>query len=82
MAYPADRLHEPGSRLADYLAEGRRILADPALSSLPPQAPEDLDAGPDFEALRWFLLPAEAAAELAALRGSREPGASAAAPVT
>jgi hypothetical protein len=66
MSYPAHRRREPESRLADYLDEARRLLADPPAPVDRPQGPDDLDAGPDFEALRWFLLPAEAAAELAA----------------
>jgi hypothetical protein len=66
MSYPAHRRREPESRLADYLDEARRVLADPPPPAVRPQGPGDLDAGPDFEALRWFLLPAEAAEELAA----------------
>jgi len=64
MSYAAHRQREPESRLADYLDEARRLLADPPAPAAPPQGSDDLDAGPDFEALRWFLLPAEAAAEL------------------
>ncbi len=75
MAYPHRRRHEPEARLADYLAEARALLARPP-APLPasvepgapggPQAPGGLQApalpvGPDFEALRWFLLPEEVA---------------------
>jgi selenocysteine lyase/cysteine desulfurase len=65
MAYPAHRRQEPESRLAEYLDEARHLLADPPEPVERPQRPDDLAAGADFEALRWFLLPAEAAAELA-----------------
>jgi hypothetical protein len=61
MRYTAHRHREPESRLADYLAEARRILAD--LPPPPAAAPSPLDVGPDFEGLRWFWLPEEIAAE-------------------
>jgi selenocysteine lyase/cysteine desulfurase len=64
MAWPAHRHHEPESRLAGYLAEAREILARPprrfadreagAADGVPP-----VGTGPDFEALRWFLLPSD-----------------------
>jgi hypothetical protein len=60
MRYTAHRHRAPEARLADYLAEARRILADP-----PPAAAgvaEPLDVGADFEHLRWFWLPEEIAA--------------------
>jgi len=64
MAYPHRRHHEPESRLADYLAEARELLARPpapideATQGGPPLGE---GAGPDFESLRWFLLPEEVA---------------------
>ncbi len=61
MRYAAHRHREPESRLADYLAEARRILADPPPP--PDGAWGPLDVGPDFEGLRWFWLPEEIAAE-------------------
>jgi selenocysteine lyase/cysteine desulfurase len=64
MRYAAHRHREPESRLADYLAEARRILADPPPP--PDGAWGPLDVGADFEHLRWFWLPSEAADELAA----------------
>ena len=54
MTYPSHHRTEPESRLADYLAEARRILADlPA----PARTPEHLVVDADFETLRWFPLP-------------------------
>ncbi len=70
MGYTAHRHREPESRLTGYLDEARALLA-----ALPPTPPgEPLEVGPDFEALRWFLLPDEAAAELEA-RAAAEAGA-------
>jgi len=66
MRYAAHRHREPEERLADYLAEARRILAD---APPPPDgAWGPLNVGADFEHLRWFWLPSEAAAELVAQR--------------
>ncbi|HYM83975.1 MAG TPA: aminotransferase, partial [Candidatus Dormibacteraeota bacterium] len=56
MRYRAHRHREPESRLAAYLEEAREILRRPPMA--PPPAPA-LDVGPDFERLRWFLLPHE-----------------------
>ena len=64
MRFEGHRRQEPVGRLADYLAEARALLADPPPPAKPPQGLGDLVVGDDFEALRWFLLPAEAAAEL------------------
>jgi selenocysteine lyase/cysteine desulfurase len=63
MRYAAHRHREPESRLADYLAEARALLADPPPT--PGGVAGPLDVGADFEHLRWFWLPSEAAAELA-----------------
>ena len=64
MRYAAHRHREPESRLGAYLEEARALLATP------PPTPEGvagpLAVGPDFEHLRWFWLPAEAAEQLAA----------------
>ena len=68
MEYAAHRRQEPESRLADYLAEARTLLADPPLPISTPQGSADLAVGEDFEGLRWFLMPDEAAAELAVPR--------------
>jgi hypothetical protein len=57
MSYPSHHRTEPESRLAEYLAEARRILANPPE---PASAPEHLAVDPDFETLRWFPLPDEA----------------------
>ncbi len=61
MTYPSHRHREPESRLAGYLEEARRILAAPPRAvDTPTLAPGEV--GPDFEALRWFLLPEDVAA--------------------
>ncbi len=65
MEYPTHRHREPESRLADYLAEARSLLADPPAPATRPQAMADLVVGDHFGDLRWFLMPGEAAAELA-----------------
>ena len=69
MTFPTHHHHAPEAQLADYLAEARAILAAPGAPPTRPQGAADLSVGPDFEALRWFLLPDEAAAELAAAGG-------------
>jgi hypothetical protein len=58
MRYAAHRHREPMSRLADYLAEARSLLADPPRTDLPIVDPI-MDA--EFQALRWFPLPSEIA---------------------
>lgn len=65
MVYQAHRRHEPESRLADYLAQARSLMAHAPEPAAPPQRAADLVVGDDFEGLRWFLLPDEAAAEVA-----------------
>ncbi len=60
MAWQGHRHHESESRLAEYLAEARAILARPP-RSFDGAATPPVDTGPDFEALRWFLLPADVA---------------------
>jgi len=66
MEFQAHRRQEPESRLDDYLAEARELLADPPAPAARPQTASQLVVGDDFEGLRWFLLPDEAAEELAA----------------
>jgi selenocysteine lyase/cysteine desulfurase len=65
MAWPSHRHHEPEARLADYLAEARAILARPprSLGEAATATPAATlpGTGPDFEALRWFLLPSDVA---------------------
>jgi hypothetical protein len=57
MRYTAHRHRAPEARLVDYLAEARRILADPPPAAAGVNGP--LEVGPDFEHLRWFWLPEE-----------------------
>jgi hypothetical protein len=61
LQYPAHRHREPEERLAAYLADAARILADPTEALGPPPAAEALDVDTDFESLRWFWLPEEIA---------------------
>jgi hypothetical protein len=60
MRYKAHRHREPETRLADYLADARQILASPVPAAA--RATDPLDVGADFEHLRWFWLPQEIAA--------------------
>ncbi len=56
VAYPAHRHRESEARLAGYLDEARLILAAPPRLPSEPSI-VDGEVGPDFEELRWFLLP-------------------------
>ena len=56
MTWPSHRHHEPESRLAGYLDEARAILARPPRALGSPTIAAGA-VGPDFEDLRWFLLP-------------------------
>ncbi len=58
MSWPSHRRTEPETALAGYLAEARRLLADPPPPPAPPEHPVVDD---DFETLRWFPLPDEIA---------------------
>ncbi len=63
MRYEAHRHREPETRLAAYLEEARSLLEAPPPTPAAAMGPLDVDA--DFEHLRWFWLPSEAAVELA-----------------
>jgi hypothetical protein len=63
LTYSAHRHREGEERLAAYLAEAERILADPAAALGPPPTVEPLERDQDFEDLRWFWLPEEIAAQ-------------------
>ena len=52
---PERHLHEPESRLPEYLEEARRLFADPPR----PADLAALDLSADFEHLRWFPIPGE-----------------------
>jgi selenocysteine lyase/cysteine desulfurase len=60
MTWPAHRHQEPETRLADYLAEARLLLAQPPRALAAPTLAADA-VGADFELLRWFLLPEDVA---------------------
>ena len=64
MRRPSHRRQEPESRLGEYLVEAREVLAGPRR---PPDRPTigKGAVGPDFEGLRWFLLPEDVAGALA-----------------
>ncbi|MFN8620733.1 MAG: aminotransferase class V-fold PLP-dependent enzyme [Chloroflexota bacterium] len=64
MTWLSHRHHLAETALTDHLAEARRLLATPPDPLPPPQSAADLDVGPDFQALRWFLMPDEAAMAL------------------
>ncbi len=68
MDYRSIHLTEPESALAGYLEEARRILA--AATAAPADGDGVIEPLPEeLEALRWFPLPHEAAAELAGAGG-------------
>ena len=69
MTWPSHRHHEPESRLSEYVTEALRIVALPPRVLTVPTIPPG-GVGPDFEALRWFLLPEDVAAEAAAGAGA------------
>jgi selenocysteine lyase/cysteine desulfurase len=74
MGYAAHRHREPEARLADYLAEARALMADPPAARDVPGDAASAAAAPavddDFESLRWFWLPGEAAEALATAGGT------------
>ncbi|MEZ4474177.1 MAG: aminotransferase class V-fold PLP-dependent enzyme [bacterium] len=64
LSFRSRHASEPEAALSDYLDEARRILdAGAELAGA-----EDPCVNPDFQSLRWFPLPGEAAARLAAER--------------
>jgi selenocysteine lyase/cysteine desulfurase len=69
MEFPVHRRREPESGLGGYLEDARRILAAASADPWPGPAVDRHPLTDDFEALRWFWLPEEIAAELA---GERE----------
>ena len=62
LTYPAHRHRASEARLADYLAEAGRILAEPVAALGAAPDPDALEVGTDFESLRWFWLPEEISA--------------------
>ena len=71
MRYAAHRHREPESRLADLPGRGAGAPRDPATDGRRGRRAggDRLAVGADFEHLRWFWLPAEAAEALAAEGG-------------
>jgi selenocysteine lyase/cysteine desulfurase len=66
-SFTAHRHRETESRLTDYLAEARALIASPpAPIDASVTGSSSLVVGPDFEALRWFWLPHEVAATASA----------------
>ena len=70
MRHPVHGRHEPVERLTAYLDEARALFASPPAP--PAGSGVEGEVGPDFDALRWFWLPGEAASELAT-SGSESP---------
>jgi hypothetical protein len=64
LEYRARHATEPAWVLAGYLEEAKRRFDEAAKNPRPPAVPMP-DCSKDFEHLRWFVLPSEAAAELA-----------------
>lgn len=60
---PEDRL--PEAALVDHLSTARALLAHPPEPALSPQSAAMLDVDELFHEMRWFLMPDEAASELA-----------------
>ena len=56
MAWEPRRHRAPEASLVAYLEEARELMSG---SPVPPPPPESYSVGPDFETLRWFLLPSE-----------------------
>jgi hypothetical protein len=63
---PDDRLAE--TALEAHLVEARALCAEPPEPPAPPQSAADLGVDDLFHELRWFLMPDEAARELADAR--------------
>lgn len=70
MKYPDRRRFEHEGHYDGYLAEARRIFDEAA--AMPPEALGMPDVSTDFENLRWFPLPDELRASLAATTDPRE----------
>ncbi|MEZ4399388.1 MAG: aminotransferase class V-fold PLP-dependent enzyme [Kofleriaceae bacterium] len=76
MEYRSRHATEPESSLAGYLDDARRLIAAVGTGPAAAAACTDAERTADFEALRWFPLPAEVAAELAGAPAPSRPGAS------
>lgn len=65
MEFRSRHATEPESALAGYLDDARRLVAAVGAGVAAPSDCRDAERTADFEALRWFPLPTEVAAELA-----------------
>ena len=65
MEFRSRHATEPESALAGYLDDARRLVAAVGAGAAAPRDCTDAERTADFEALRWFPLPTEVAAELA-----------------
>ncbi|MBL8621301.1 MAG: aminotransferase class V-fold PLP-dependent enzyme [Myxococcales bacterium] len=65
MEFRSRHATEPESALAGYLEDARRLVAAVGAGAAATRECTDVDRTADFEALRWFPLPTEVAAELA-----------------
>ena len=68
MRYDAHRTTLPESALVQHLADARALVAAPLGSAGRPQAADDLGVDQQFHDLRWFLMPDEAAREMAGVQ--------------
>ena len=64
MRYGLHRATLPEADLERHLADARSLLAQPPEPPMPPQSAAELAVGADFQDLRWFLMPDEAAQEV------------------
>jgi selenocysteine lyase/cysteine desulfurase len=70
MKYPDRRRYDPEGHYEQYLARARRLIDEAAAD--PPEALGSPEVTVDFEKLRWFPLPDELRAELAATDASSD----------
>ena len=73
MEFRSRHATEPESALAGYLDDARRLVAAVGAGAAAVAECTDAERTTDFEALRWFPLPTEVAAELAGAPAPSKP---------